>query len=384
MTRGPDARSRRSRSPRRASSTRAPGGGASGLRFASASAIFWHLLRHGRRYDAVHTASFPYFHLIGARLALRLSRSRALADRRLARGLGPRLLALLSRARRRADRLRRRAPLPAPSRPELHLLAARGGAAARVRSPRPDREADRRVRRAIPGPSRRSRDEAAVEPEPPLVVSAGRHIPEKRVPAIPAGDRAQRAQRVPRPPLRDPRRRPGLRGDPRARSRELGLTGRHRAAGRVDHERAYAADRIRILPASPLRARGLRPRRRRGGLGRHSGDRGARARRTPATELVEDGVERLRRSARPTARGARRRDRSGGRRRQRLRATTLDWYERHRTSSRSRARSPEVEASYARAGGAAVEGLSLDACGSSRYSPSIARSAVFRAWTTKV
>src|SRR6202007_2819605 len=28
--------------------------------------VLWHLLRHGRRYDAVHTASFPYFSLLAA------------------------------------------------------------------------------------------------------------------------------------------------------------------------------------------------------------------------------------------------------------------------------------------------------------------------------
>jgi glycosyltransferase involved in cell wall biosynthesis len=28
--------------------------------------VFWHLLRHGRRYDVVHTASFPYFSLLAA------------------------------------------------------------------------------------------------------------------------------------------------------------------------------------------------------------------------------------------------------------------------------------------------------------------------------
>jgi glycosyltransferase involved in cell wall biosynthesis len=38
--------------------------------------IFWHLLRNGSRYDVVHMASFPYFSLIGAWLALRL-RSRS-------------------------------------------------------------------------------------------------------------------------------------------------------------------------------------------------------------------------------------------------------------------------------------------------------------------
>jgi glycosyltransferase involved in cell wall biosynthesis len=28
--------------------------------------VFWHLLRHGRRYDVVHTSSFPYFSLLAA------------------------------------------------------------------------------------------------------------------------------------------------------------------------------------------------------------------------------------------------------------------------------------------------------------------------------
>ena len=28
--------------------------------------VFWHLLLHGRRYDVVHTASFPYFSLLAA------------------------------------------------------------------------------------------------------------------------------------------------------------------------------------------------------------------------------------------------------------------------------------------------------------------------------
>ena len=39
--------------------------------------VFLHLLRHGRRYDAVHSASFPYFSLLGAALALRLTRAPA-------------------------------------------------------------------------------------------------------------------------------------------------------------------------------------------------------------------------------------------------------------------------------------------------------------------
>lgn len=39
--------------------------------------VFWHLLRHGDRYDAVHTASFPYFSVPGAWAALKLRRSPA-------------------------------------------------------------------------------------------------------------------------------------------------------------------------------------------------------------------------------------------------------------------------------------------------------------------
>ena len=62
-----------------------PGGGlytASGHRRIDAPlrfgwGVFWHLLRHCDRYDAVHTASFPYFSVIGAWAALKLRRSRA-------------------------------------------------------------------------------------------------------------------------------------------------------------------------------------------------------------------------------------------------------------------------------------------------------------------
>ena len=52
--------------------------------------VLWHLLRHGRRYDVVHTASFPYFSLLAAGLA---SDARSIpAVRGLVRGVDPRLL----------------------------------------------------------------------------------------------------------------------------------------------------------------------------------------------------------------------------------------------------------------------------------------------------
>jgi glycosyltransferase involved in cell wall biosynthesis len=42
--------------------------------------VLWHLLRHGRRYDVVHTASFPYFSLLAAGLARRFGRFALVVD----------------------------------------------------------------------------------------------------------------------------------------------------------------------------------------------------------------------------------------------------------------------------------------------------------------
>lgn len=42
--------------------------------------VLWHLSRHGRRYDAVHTCAFPYFSLLAAALARPLGRYRLVAD----------------------------------------------------------------------------------------------------------------------------------------------------------------------------------------------------------------------------------------------------------------------------------------------------------------
>lgn len=42
--------------------------------------VFLHLLRHGRRYDVVHTASFPYFSLLAAAVARPLGRFRISCD----------------------------------------------------------------------------------------------------------------------------------------------------------------------------------------------------------------------------------------------------------------------------------------------------------------
>jgi glycosyltransferase involved in cell wall biosynthesis len=42
--------------------------------------VLWHLLRHGRRYEIVHTASFPYFSLLAAAVGRPLGRYRILVD----------------------------------------------------------------------------------------------------------------------------------------------------------------------------------------------------------------------------------------------------------------------------------------------------------------
>lgn len=42
--------------------------------------VLWHLLLHGRRYDVVHTASFPYFSLLAAAIARPLGKYRLIVD----------------------------------------------------------------------------------------------------------------------------------------------------------------------------------------------------------------------------------------------------------------------------------------------------------------
>jgi glycosyltransferase involved in cell wall biosynthesis len=148
--------------------------------------VLWHLLRHGRRYDVVHTASFPYFSLLAAALVRPLLRFRLVVDwfelwsaaywREYLGGAGGRVghavqwlclrvrqqafgFAELTAARLRAAGLRG------------DVTVLRGLYAGAVSPPAP-------------------------VPAEPLVVFAGRHIPEKRAPAVvPAVARAR--ERIP-------------------------------------------------------------------------------------------------------------------------------------------------------------------------------------------
>lgn len=301
--------------------------------------VFLHLIRHGRRYDAVHSASFPYFSLLFAWLALRLTRSRArlIVDWHEVWGreywrsyLGP--------VAGRIGFLVERLCLRLPDRSFTFSRLAEGrlvqyGHRAPVT----------RLTGEYAGGEPVDRQRITSPPSPPLVVAAGRHIPEKRIPSIPAAVAAAR------------RRVPDLRctilGDgpdseeTRAKVRELGLTGVVEMPGRVDHATVLSA----IASATCL----LHPSEREGyGLivveavsaGTPAilvrGDENA------ATELIEEGVNGfVAASADPDpVADAIVSVVEGG---SELRASTIDWYRRHREELSIESSLARVEASYA-------------------------------------
>jgi glycosyltransferase involved in cell wall biosynthesis len=188
----------------------------------------------------------------------------------------------------------------------------------------------------------RSRDEASAEPFPPMVVSAGRHIPEKHVPEIPAAIAAAR-EHV-----------PGLHcvilGDgpdleaTRERIRELGLSESVELTGRVDHDELMR----RIASATCL----LHPSEREGygmvvveavSLGTPAIV--VRGSENAATELIEDGVNGfVVESPDPEAlAGAIVRAVAGG---SALRGSALDWYRDRREELSIETSLAEVEDSY--------------------------------------
>jgi glycosyltransferase involved in cell wall biosynthesis len=136
--------------------------------------VLWHLLRHGRRYDVVHTCSFPYFSLLAAALARLRWRYRLVVDwfevwtraywrdylGKLGGDAGWGVQRLCARLPQRAfcfSRLYAARLREEGLRGEITMLA---GAYAGPLEARPVREAE------------------------PVVAFAGRHIPEKQVPAI--------------------------------------------------------------------------------------------------------------------------------------------------------------------------------------------------------
>jgi glycosyltransferase involved in cell wall biosynthesis len=133
--------------------------------------VLWHLLRHGRRYEVVHTCAFPYFSLLAAALLRPVRRyglvvdwfevwSRAYWHDYLG-GLQGRIGALV-------QRVCAAVPQRAFCFSELH--------ASRLRA-----EGLRGQITVLRGLYAGSLEPAAVRPADPLVLFAGRLIPEKRV-----------------------------------------------------------------------------------------------------------------------------------------------------------------------------------------------------------
>jgi glycosyltransferase involved in cell wall biosynthesis len=136
--------------------------------------VLGHLLRHGRRYDVVHTASFPYFSLLAAALVRRLGRFRLVVDWHelwsreywleylgpLGGRIGLAVQALCLRVPQRAfcfSNLHARRLREAPVNGELSVLEGEYAGSLEPHDP---------------------------VPAEPVVVFAGRHIPEKRVPTL--------------------------------------------------------------------------------------------------------------------------------------------------------------------------------------------------------
>jgi glycosyltransferase involved in cell wall biosynthesis len=135
--------------------------------------VLRHLLRHGRRYDVVHTASFPYFSLLAAAVS-RLGRFSLVVDwfevwtrDYWLEYLGP----IAGRVGYAVQALCERVPHAAFCFSRLHCIRlVSGGYRGRPTI----------LEGMYAGPLQ------AAEPAPakPLVMFAGRHIPEKRVPAL--------------------------------------------------------------------------------------------------------------------------------------------------------------------------------------------------------
>jgi glycosyltransferase involved in cell wall biosynthesis len=202
--------------------------------------VFLHLARHGRRYDVVHTASFPYFSLLAAGFLRRWGRFRLVVDwhelwtRAYWRDY-------LGRAGGWAGWRVQRACVRIPQRAfcfsRLH--------AGRLRA-----EGLRGDVTVLEGEYSGAEPQVEGYVDPGPVVFAGRHIPEKRVPAlIPALAR-----------LPDVRAEIYGDGPERERVQSLirshGLAGRVSAPGFVPHEQVDAALRSALCLVLPSRREG--------------------------------------------------------------------------------------------------------------------------------
>jgi glycosyltransferase involved in cell wall biosynthesis len=277
--------------------------------------VLWHLLRHGSSYDVVHTASFPYFSLLAAGVARLVHRFRLVTDWHEVWTAGywrEYLGARKGWVGHQVQRLCARIPQRAFCFSRLH--------AERLRE-----EGLRGDVTVLTGEYVGALDKPVPAPARPVVVFAGRHIPEKRVPALlPAFARAR--DQVPELRLEiygDGIERPLVLEQIAA----LGLGEVASAPGFVDRETVEEALRTATCMVLPSRREGY------GLVVVESAARG-----TPsvvvsdpdnaATELVDDGENGvLARSASPDDLAAAivRVHRAGPE----MRASTADWFERN-------------------------------------------------------
>jgi glycosyltransferase involved in cell wall biosynthesis len=279
--------------------------------------VLWHLVRHGRRYDVVHTASFPYFSLLAAGAAQRAHRFRLVVDWHevwtddyWAEYLGPAAGRLGAAVQRLCAR-----------------LGDRAFCFSRLHAERLRQQGFTRAVEVLEGEYAGDLTPPVPQPAEPVAVFAGRHIPEKRVTALPAAIARARAVL--------PQLRCEIYGDGPDRAAlleaiaETGLDGAISAPGFVEAERVDTALRRALCMVLPSRREGY-------GLVVVE----ASARGTPsvvvrdpdnaATELVEDGVNGvIAESARPEdiANAIVRVDGAGPG----LRASTAAWFERNAT-----------------------------------------------------
>ena len=303
--------------------------------------VFWHVLRHGRRYDAIHMASFPYFSLLGAWLALRLNRSHArlIVDwheiwsleywrsylgrigGRIAHWIQALCLRLPDRsftfsrlADARARELGHRAPIT------------------RLTGEYAENEEERRALLESERPVGDS----------PTALAAGRQIPEKRVPSIP-GAIAEAVRQL--PDLRCVILGEGPEAEAtRAAVRALGLEEWIELRGRVDHTEVMRALSQAACLVHPSMREGY------GLVVVEAASLGTPAvlvsgPDNAATELVEEGVNGFvvaDASPESLAWGIASAVSGGGS----LRESTLEWYERHRDELSIDSSLGIVEASY--------------------------------------
>ena len=245
--------------------------------------VLWHLLRHGGRYDVVHTASFPYFSLLAAG-----ARCGALRGFRLVvdwhEVWSRDVLARVPRPRRRADRLR-------------GAGALRAGAAARVLLLAPARRAAARAR-ACAASVTVLEGEYAGPLEPADAAAGGAAWSCSPAATSRRSARRRSCRRSPLARERIPELRGEILGDGPERGRGAAAAiARARARRRRRGARASStpsvverALRRALCMVLPSRARGLRAGRRRGVGARHAERRRAPATDNAATELVEEGV----------------------------------------------------------------------------------------------